>query len=130
MNRTFNPAGIAPPAPTGLFSHGVETPPNARWLHIAGQCGIRPDGSLPKDFDGQAEQTFANIVAVLADAGMGVKDLVKFTVYLTRQEDQVPLRRHRQAFLGEHRPAQTMVRIVGLAVPDWLIEIDAVAAKV
>ena len=129
MIRTFNPAGIAAPAPTGLFSHGVEVPENHRWLYIAGQCGIRPDGSLPEDFEGQAEQTFANINAVLAESGMTVRDLVQFTVYLTRFEDQVKLRPYRAAFLGDHRPAQTMVRIVGLAAPAWFIEVDGVAAK-
>jgi 2-iminobutanoate/2-iminopropanoate deaminase len=129
MIKTFNPPGIAAPAPTGLFSHGVEVPANYRWLHIAGQCGLRPDGSLPEDFEGQAEHTFANINAVLAHAGMTVRDLVQFTVYLTRQEDQVKLRPYRAAFLGEHRPAQTMVRIVGLANPAWFIEVDGVAAK-
>ncbi len=129
MNKTINPADIAPPSPTGLFSHGVAVPANARWLYVAGQCGIRPDGTLPEDFEGQAQQTFDNIKAVLRDGGMGVEDLVQFTVYLTRQEDQVTLRKFRAAFLGEHRPAQTMVRIVGLAAPTWLIEIDAVAAK-
>lgn len=129
MIRTFNPTGIAAPAPTGLFSHGVEVPANHRWLYIAGQCGIRPDGSLPEDFEAQAEQTFANINAVLAEAGMTVRDLVQFTVYLTRLEDQVKLRPYRAAFLGDHRPAQTMVRIVGLASPAWFIEIDGVAAK-
>ena len=129
MIKTFNPAGIAPPAPTGLFSHGVEVPANYRWLYIAGQCGLRPDGSLPEDFEGQAEHTFANINAVLAQAGMTARDLVQFTVYLTRLEDQVKLRPYRAAFLGDHRPAQTMVRIVGLANPAWLIEVDGVAAR-
>ena len=36
--RPHNPAGIAPP--TGLYSHGIEVPPNARWLYITGQVGI------------------------------------------------------------------------------------------
>ena len=129
MNKIINPASVAPASPLGLFSHAVEVAPTARWLHIAGQCGIRRDGSLPDDFDGQAEQTFENIRLILEEAQMSVEDLVKFTVYLTRFEDQVLLRRHRAAFLGSARPAQTMVRIVGLAQPAWLIEIDAVAAK-
>jgi 2-iminobutanoate/2-iminopropanoate deaminase len=130
MHTRRNPATIAPPVATGYFSHAIEVAPNARWLHISGQCGIRADGSTPADFSGQAEQTFANIRAVLEDAGMGVDNLVKLVVYILRTEDLPELRRIRNAFLGDARPAQTLVRIAGLAVPGWLIEVEAVAAKV
>lgn len=129
MHKRRNPATIAPPVPTGYFSHAIEVAPNARWLHLAGQCGVRPDGSTPEGFVGQAEQTFANIDAVLRDANMGVEDLVKLVVYILRPEDLPDLRRIRNAFLGDARPAQTLVRISGLAVPGWLIEVDGVAAK-
>jgi 2-iminobutanoate/2-iminopropanoate deaminase len=129
MHTNRNPGGIAPPVPTGFYSHATEVAPNARWLYISGQSGVRPDGSTPADFAGQAEQTFANLRTVLADAGMGVEDLVKVVLYLVRAEDLPELRRVRNAFLGDARPAQTLVRIAGLAVPGWLLEVEAVAAK-
>lgn len=129
MHKRRNPATIAPPVATGYFSHAIEVAPNARWLHISGQCGVRADGSTPEDFAGQAEQTFANIRSVLEDADMGVEDLVKLVVYILRPEDLPDLRRIRNAFLGDARPAQTLVRITGLAVPGWSIEVDGVAAK-
>jgi 2-iminobutanoate/2-iminopropanoate deaminase len=129
MHTNRNPGGIAPPVPTGCYSHATEVAPNARWLYISGQSGVRPDGSTPADFAGQAEQTFANLRTVLADAGMGVEDLVKVVLYLVRAEDLPELRRVRNAFLGDARPAQTLVRIAGLAVPGWLLEVEAVAAK-
>jgi enamine deaminase RidA (YjgF/YER057c/UK114 family) len=103
--------------------------PNLRWLHISGQSGVRPDGTTPGDFIGQAEETFKNIGVILADAGMEVTDLVKLVVYFLRPEDQPDCSRIRNAFLGNHKPAQTMLRIAGLAVPGWLIEVEAVAAK-
>ena len=130
MHKRRNPATIAPPVATGCFSHAIEVAPNARWLHISGQCGVRADGSTPKEFAGQAEQTFANIRFILEDAGMGVEDLVKLVVYILRPEDLPELRALRNAFLGDARPAQTLVRISGLAVPGWFIEVDGVAAKV
>lgn len=129
MHKRCNPPTIAPPVPSGCFSHAIEVVPHARWLHISGQCGVRPDGSTPQEFSGQAEQTFVNLRAVLQDADMAVEDLVKLTVYLVRQEDLPELRRIRNAFLGAARPAQTLVRVDGLAVPGWLIEVDGVAAK-
>ena len=129
MHKLRNPATVAPPVPTGFYSHAAEVAPNARWLYLSGQAGVRLDGSTPQDFPAQAEQTFANIRAILADAGMGVEDLVKLVVYIMRAEDLPELRRARNAFLGDARPAQTVVRIAGLAVAGWLIEVEAVAAK-
>jgi enamine deaminase RidA (YjgF/YER057c/UK114 family) len=129
MHMLRNPATIAPPPPRGKFSHAVEVARNLRWLYISGQSGVRPDGTTPEDFTGQAEATFANLSAVLSDAGMDVGDLVKIVVYFLRTEDQAECSRIRNEFLGEHRPAATMLRISGLAVPGWLIEVEAVAAK-
>ena len=81
MPKFHNPQTIADPI--GTYSHGVETPPNARWLHIAGQIGIRKDGSVPPTVEGQTEAVWQNIVAILAAAGMKITDLVKITSYLT-----------------------------------------------
>jgi 2-iminobutanoate/2-iminopropanoate deaminase len=130
MHKRLNPGTIAPPVPAGCFSHAIEVAPNARWLYISGQAGVRSDGGTPADFAGQAEQTFANIRAILEDAGMEVGDLVKLVVYILRPQDLPDLRRVRNQFLGEARPAQTLVRVAGLAVPDWLIEVEAVAARI
>jgi enamine deaminase RidA (YjgF/YER057c/UK114 family) len=129
MHKRLNPGAIAPPVPAGYFSHAIQVVPNARWLYISGQSGVRPDGSTPEDFAGQAEQAFANIRAILADGGMEVGDLVKLVVYILRPEDLPDLRRIRNQFLGDARPAQTLVRVAGLAVASWLIEVEAVAAR-
>ena len=51
MLKISNPPTIAPPA--GAYSHCVEIPPNARLLSIAGQGGLRPDGSMPEGFEAQ-----------------------------------------------------------------------------
>ncbi len=129
MHILRNPPTIAPPPPRGNFSHAVEAAANLRWLYISGQSGVRPDGTTPADFVGQAEATFDNLRAVLLDAGMEITDLVKLVVYFLRTEDQPDCSRLRNAFLGAHKPAQTMLRISGLAVPGWLIEVEAVAAR-
>jgi 2-iminobutanoate/2-iminopropanoate deaminase len=130
MHRRLNPDTIAPPVAAGCFSHAIGVAPNACWLYISGQAGVRPDGGMPPDFAGQAEQTFANLGAILQDADMGVDDLVKLVVYIVRPQDLPDLRRIRNQFLGQARPAQTLLRVAGLALPDWLIEVEAVAARV
>ena len=125
--KIHNPATVA--APGGPYSHGIETPPNARWLHIAGQIGIAPDGTTPTDFESQAEQCWRNIKAILAAAGMGVENLVKCTHFLTRPEDIGPYGKVRTRHLGDARPASTLLVISALARPGLLVEVEAIAAK-
>jgi 2-iminobutanoate/2-iminopropanoate deaminase len=125
--KTHNPAGVA--APVGPYSHGVEMPGNARWLHIAGQIGIAPDGSVAADLEGQADQCWRNIKAILAAAGMGVENLVKVNHFLTRAENVAAYGKVRARHLGEARPASTLLVISALARPDLLVEVEAVAAK-
>src|SRR5262249_52590861 len=83
--KKFNPRDVA--APAGPYSHGIEVPPNARWLYLAGQIGVAPDGKVAPDFETQADQCWRNIKAILAEAGMGVENLVKCTHFLTRAEN-------------------------------------------
>ena len=116
-------------APTAPFSHGVETPAGARWLHISGQIGVTPDGKVPADFEAQATQCWRNVKAVLAAAGMGPENLVKCTHFLTRAEDVAAYGKIRARELGEARPASTLLVISALARPGLLVEVEAIAAK-
>jgi enamine deaminase RidA (YjgF/YER057c/UK114 family) len=76
----------------------------------------------------QLEQAFANLFAVLAAAGMSRKDLVKLTVLLTAA-DQVGLYRVvRDRCLDGALVASTLLIVAGLASPDFLVEVEAVAA--
>jgi enamine deaminase RidA (YjgF/YER057c/UK114 family) len=127
MNRILNPSTVAPPA--GRYSHAIEVPANARWLHISGQVGTAPDGTVPADIEGQAANCWRNIASILADAGMAVSDLVKVTVFLTREQDIPAYRTARDRALGEARPASTLLVVSKLASPSFLIEVEATAAK-
>ena len=127
MTRTHNPAGIAPPFSN--YVHGVEVPANAKWLYVSGQLGVTPDGSVPGDFIGQAEQAFRNVIAVLQEAGMGVTDIVRVNTYLTDTADIGDYRGIRDRMLENHATASTMLVISALAAPHFKIEIEVVAAK-
>jgi enamine deaminase RidA (YjgF/YER057c/UK114 family) len=127
MNQRRNPAEVAPPG--GSYSHSIEVPPNARWLYISGQVGVARDGSLPSDLVGQATNCWNNIRANLAAAGMEMGDLVKITVFLTRESDVAAYREARDRILKAPFPASTLVVVSRLVRPEWLIEIEAVAAK-
>ena len=127
MLKVHNPRSIG--APIGTYSHGIEVPPGARWLYVAGQIGVRPDGSVPATIEEQTEVVWQNILAVLADAGMGIGDLVKITSFLTRHENFPRFAEVRAKFLGSHRPASTLLVISSLARPEFLVEVEAIAAK-
>jgi enamine deaminase RidA (YjgF/YER057c/UK114 family) len=127
MNRIHNPKTIS--APIGRYSHGIEVPPNARWLYVSGQVGVAPDGKVPADIGGQVENCWRNILAILAEAGMGLGDLVKVTVLLTRDSDIAAYREARDRIVGDTRPASTLMVISRLASPNYFVEIEAVAAK-
>lgn len=120
-----SPGAIA--APLGAYSHGVSAPGSGRWLHIAGQVGVRPDGTMPPGFGDQAEAAWSNLVAILSDAGMAASDLVKVTHYLVRATDLADYNAVRSRHLGGARPASTLLIVQALARPEWLIEVEAVA---
>lgn len=126
MLKRHKPSTIA--APFSRYSHGVEGPGSARWLHISGQVGVAADGQLAQGAEAQMEQAWHNIFAILDSAGMTRQDLVKVTVYLTRTEDIGRYRDVRDRMLEGAEPASTLLIVAGLASPDWLVEIDAVAA--
>ena len=132
MHVRINPATVV--APLGRYSHGVEVAAGARWLFISGQVVIDAEGNLAEDAAGQFERVFLNIRAILEDAGMGPEDLVKVTTFLTRREDVETYREVRDRLLpvsdmpgGE--AAATLIYVAGLAFPEWVVEIEAIAAK-
>ena len=84
---------------------------------------------MAPDIEGQAEQTWLNVVAILEGGGMNIKNLVKVTSFLTRPQDVPAYAKVRDRFLGDMRPATTMIVVQALARPGWLIEVEAIAAN-
>ena len=125
--KRHNPFAVIPGYDT-VYAHGVEVPAAARTLYVSGQAGVRDDDQLVEGgFEPQCRQAIANIETVLAAAGMTLRDVVKINAYLTRRED-LPLLRAVRAELLAVAPAVTVVLVAGLHDPDWLVEIEAVAA--
>jgi enamine deaminase RidA (YjgF/YER057c/UK114 family) len=127
MVKHYKPDNVAPPF--SRYSHAVEAPAAARWLHISGQIGVKPDGTVADGAEAQLEQAWRNIFAILDAAGMTKRDLVKTTTFLTPHAADVGLsRRVRERMLEGAEPASTLVFVPALARPDFLIEIEAIAA--
>jgi enamine deaminase RidA (YjgF/YER057c/UK114 family) len=120
--ETFHP-------PLGAYSHQVEVPPGARLLVMAGQVGRTVDGRVSEDPIEQAEVALDNVRHNLEAAGMGVGDVVKLTWYVVGQMDAQRRRELLTAWLGDHRPASTLVYVAALAAPEYRVEIDAWACR-
>jgi 2-iminobutanoate/2-iminopropanoate deaminase len=128
MNTAANPKTVHKPG--GAYSHVVAVPANANWLVISGQVGVDQKGKIKDGIRAQAEQAFRNILACLKDNGMAKKDLVKFTVFLTDPRHIDVYRAVRKKVIGDATiPASTLLIVNGLASPDMLIEVEALAAK-
>ena len=128
MNQFVNPK--ASHKPLGAYSHSVKVPAGAEWLVVAGQVGIDPKGKLQDGARKQAEQAFRNVLACLKENGMAKKDLVKFTVFVTDPRHVDAYRAARKKVIGDATmPASTLLIVDGLASPDIVIEIEAMAAK-
>lgn len=127
-NKLHNPSTIAPPA-RNLYAHAVEVQANSRHLYVAGQVGVRPDGTVPEGFEEQTEQMMENIRAILASAGMTFADIVKFNAYCMSAEDIITYAGIRNRFFAGVQTATTAVVVSGLANPAWKVEADLVAAR-
>jgi enamine deaminase RidA (YjgF/YER057c/UK114 family) len=126
VNRVIAPASIAPPA--AHYAHAVLTTGASRWLHTSGVVPVRPDGSTPDHIDEQAEVVWANIGAMLGEAGMRPADIVSVTTYAVVGEQLGPVMAARDRFLGGRRVASTLVTVPALAQPQWKMEIAVIAA--
>ena len=105
-----------------------------RIIFIAGQTALDRDGALvgKNDFAAQAEQVFRNLNAALQAAGCTASNLVKLTVFLRDMSDLSAYRQARDHFFATvtppAAPAVTLIEVSKLYGPDFLIEIEAVAA--
>ena len=97
---------------------------------LAGQTATDTSGNVVGvgNVEAQANKVYENMRASLASVGADFSSLVKTTRYLTRAEDIEGYRRARAKHIPTDLPASTLVFISGLAHPDYLIEIEAIAA--
>jgi enamine deaminase RidA (YjgF/YER057c/UK114 family) len=115
------------------YSQIVEVTAN-RMIFIAGQTALDADGNLvgKDDFAAQAQQVFENLTTALRASGCSAANLVKLTVFLTDMDNLAPYREARNRFFTSVTPAAapvvTLVEVSKLYGPDFLIEIEAIAA--
>jgi 2-iminobutanoate/2-iminopropanoate deaminase len=127
MAHTIHDIGVA--SQIGAYSDSIEAAPNLRWLITSGTPGLSVKGDLAADVAGQAELAWEHIIRMLDQAGMTINDIVKVTQYLTRAEDIQAYAQVRTRFLGKARPASMLLVIPQLVRPEFLLEVEIMAAK-
>ena len=121
------PDSIAPPAAN--YAHAVLSTDARTWLHTSGVVPVAPDGTVPADIEEQAGVMWANVAAMLLDAGMDSSDVVSVTTYAVVGQDLSPVMGARDRFLDGRRAASTLVTVPALARPEWLVEVAVIAAR-
>lgn len=126
--RRLSPRSIRPPF--ARYAHGVEAPPGARIVVTSGQLGVRPDDSVAEDARAQADQCFANVAAILAEAGMGPGDVIRINAFVTDRAHMPGYMAARDAWLADvaDPPASTLVIVSGFTRPEFKVEVEVTAA--
>lgn len=130
MTSKINPVGLYDSTPFG-FSH-ASVQEAGRVLHLAGQVAWDANCNVVgvDDFPAQVDQALANLSAVLADSGLGPTDVLRLRTYIVGNdlERLGAVVSALQRFYGGTTPApNTVIGVQSLALPDFLVEIEAVA---
>jgi enamine deaminase RidA (YjgF/YER057c/UK114 family) len=127
ITRT-NPNGIS--KPFSNYSHVVTVEGAQKLVFCAGQVAADIDGKVlpPDDFDAQTKMVMDNLTNALAGGGAKLSDVVKVTIYICNPHDVPKARNILKDYFGGHAPGSTLCVLRGLANPNFLLEIEAIAA--
>ena len=122
--QEFRVAGLPEP-----FSHYTDAVSVGDLLFVSGCVSVDASGAVVgvDDVEVQARQVFKNLGLILGAAGSSFADVAKMTTFLTNVEDRARINPVRQEFFGAARPASTLVEVSALVLPEFLIEVEAVA---
>jgi enamine deaminase RidA (YjgF/YER057c/UK114 family) len=127
MVEFSNPAGV--PAPSGLYSQSAVVSAGTDLVFISGQIGVRTDGSVGATIEEQADIAFGHLVTILKSHGLGPMNIVKMQIFLTDRGQREATAAARRKHLGDHKPTTTLVIVAGLGHAEYLIEVEAIAAR-
>ncbi|NCF20521.1 MAG: RidA family protein [Haliea sp.] len=99
------------------------------FIFVSGQAALDLEGNIigEGDFEAQAEQAFENLQAVLKAAGSGMDKLIKVNIYVTDMANFQSVVAIRERYFSPPWPADTLVEVSALALPELMIEIEGVA---
>ncbi|MEQ8701277.1 MAG: RidA family protein [Bauldia litoralis] len=115
-------------APFARYSHAIEVAAGSRLLFCSGQLGMEPDDAIPPTVEGQAERCFENIRAILAEARLTMADIVRINAYVTGREHMQGYMAVRDRYTADPPPASTLMIVGGFTRPEFLVEVEVMAA--
>lgn len=124
--KSINPDTVS--KPNGPYVHGLRVQAGSDLLFVSGQVAVRTDGSIPSSFKEQTELVFFNITEILKQEGLKTSNIVKLMSFVTDQRFLPEFGPIRAQFLQEHRPTSTLLVVSALAKPEFLVEVEAIAA--
>jgi reactive intermediate/imine deaminase len=112
----------------GAYSSGVEAP-TGRTVYVSGQVSLDAEGNVVGEGDArlQTETVLEHVKTVVEEAGGGMGDIVKVTVFITDMGLYDEIHEVRRRYFEEPYPASSMVEVSALIDPRLLVEIEAVA---
>ena len=129
MTRTqISHPSLPAPQRGGAYSSGVEAP-SGRTIYVSGQVSFDAEGNVVGEGDVklQTETVLEHVKTVVEEAGGGMEDIVKVTVFITDMGLYDEIHEVRRRYFEEPFPASSMVEVSALIDPRLLIEIEAVA---
>ena len=124
----INPKTISKPFTN--YAHVVTVEGAKKLVFCAGQVGADVDGKVlpPDDFGAQTKMVMKNLKNALAAGGAKLSDVTKVTIYICNPHDVPKARGILFDYFGKHPPGSTLCILRGLANPNFLLEIEAIAA--
>ncbi len=113
------------------YSEAISVTGSVTTIYVGGQNAVDASGELvgKDDIGAQSEQVLQNLQVALADAGAEIQHVVKWNIYIVQGQSPTPGFEAFQRAWGSNPnpPIVTVAFVAGLADPDYLVEIDAVA---
>jgi enamine deaminase RidA (YjgF/YER057c/UK114 family) len=124
----INPSNIS--KPFSNYSHVVTAVGAQKLVFCAGQVAADTDGKVlpPDDFGAQTKMVMQNLENALAAGGAKLSDVTKVTIYICNPHDVPKARAILHDYFGDYPPGSTLCILRGLANPNFLLEVEAIAA--
>ena len=113
----------------GMHAQAVMVAGQPRLIFVSGQVAVDPGGeTIGSDVATQARAVFERISRYLSECGASLADVVKITTFLTDMDEYAAFAEVRAEFFPARKPASSTVGVKALSRPEYLIEVEAVAA--
>ena len=128
MIKSLTPESIAPPF--ARYAHGVSVSNLNGHVFTSGQLALRVDGSVPIGAEAQTELCFENIEAILSDAGTSARHVFKINAFVTHRDHMAGYMLARDRWLSntDTLPASTLMIVSGFSRPEFVVEVEVMAA--